>query len=85
MLRGVMIIEGSPRGMAKQFRAFVKEELEKLIDEWHSDTLPKHFEQGAGRKYKCYSPRSVKYLRYKRKKRPMAGPLEFSGKSKRML
>jgi len=86
MLRGVMIIEGSPRGMAKQFRSIVKKEMEKLIDEWHSDTLPKHFEKGAGRRYKKeYSPRSVKYLRYKQKKRPMAGPLEFSGKSKRQL
>lgn len=84
MLRGVMIIEGSPRGMAKQFRSMVKEEMEKLIEEWHSDTLPKHFEKGAGRRYK-YSPRSVKYLRYKQKKRPMAGPLEFSGKSRRRL
>lgn len=84
MLRGVMIIEGSPKKMVKEFRSIVKEEMKGLIEDWHEDTLPEHFKRSAGRRYK-YNPRSIKYTRYKRKKRPMAGPLEFSGKSRRQL
>jgi len=86
MLRGVMIIEGSPRGMAKQFRSIVKEELEKIIDEWHQNTLPLHFEKSAHRRYKKeYRPREVKYQKRKTREKPMAGPLEWSGESKRQL
>jgi len=85
MIRGVVIIEGSPKGMAKQFRQLVKEGLVNIIrNYWFQQILPDHFKPEAKQRYK-YEPRSVKYLRYKRKKRPMAGPLEFSGRSKREL
>ncbi len=84
MIRGVVVIEGSPKGMAKQFRSIVKEELQKLVENWHENVAPKHFEPAARRRYK-YSPRSRRYLQTKLKKRPMAGPLEFSGESKRKL
>ena len=86
MLRGVMIIEGSPRGMAKQFRSFVKKELEKLMNEWHENTLPLHFEKSAHRRYKKeYRPREGKYQARKTRLKPFAGPLEWSGESKRQL
>lgn len=85
MIRGTVVIQASPRGMAKQFRNLVKEGLQDLVSNvWHRLILPGHFEPSAKRKYK-YAPRSVKYLRYKAKKKPMAGPLEFSGRSKEML
>jgi len=85
MIRGTVVIEGSPRGMVKQFRQLVKEGLVNLIKNyWHREILPGHFKPEAKQRYK-YAPRSIKYLRYKAKRRPMAGPLEFSGKSKRQL
>lgn len=84
MIRGTVVIEGSPKGMVKQFRQFVKEGLFWLIQNWHRETLIRHFKPEAKQRYK-YEPRSIKYLRYKAKKRPMAGPLEFSGRSKREL
>jgi len=85
MIRGMVIIEGSPRGMVKQFRRLVKEGLINLVSNfWHQQVLPGHFKPEAKRKYK-YAPRDLKYTRRKAKRKPMAGPLEFSGRSKRML
>ena len=84
MIRAKLIIEGSPRGMAKQFRQFVKEGLYWLIDHWHDVQLPTHFKPAARRRYK-YAPRGLKYMRSKKKRQPLAGPLEFSGRSKRQL
>ena len=84
MIRSVMVIEGSPEGMVKNFRKFVKEGLFGLVGRWHEKIMPHHFEPQAKQRYK-YDPRSIKYTRYKAKKRPFAGPLEFSGKSMRML
>lgn len=79
-----MIIEGGPKGMMKHFRRFVKEELVKLVNDWHQETMPLHFEKIAFRKYR-YLPRSIKYQRYKDRYRPWAGPLVYSGRSKRDL
>jgi len=84
MIRSVMVIEGSPKGMVKNFRKFVKAGLYKLVGRWHEKTMPLHFKPRAKKQYD-YAPRSIKYTRYKRKRRPSAGPLEFSGKSMRML
>jgi len=84
MIRGVVVIEGSPKGMVKEFRQLVKAGLFWLIRNWHRETLPGHFKKEAERKYK-YMGRTPKYSRYKAKRRPMAGPLEFSGRSKREL
>ena len=85
MIRGKLIIIGSPRGMAKQFRQLVKEGLRNLIQNfWHPEILPEHFKPAAKRRYK-YDPRGLKYLRWKKKKQPLAGPLEFTGRSKRQL
>ena len=82
MIRGVMVIEGSPRGMAKQFRGFVKQELFRFIEDWHEGTLPKHFRNKASRTY-GYERRGKYYQR--RKERKHLGPLVFTGKSRRML
>ena len=82
MLRGVMVIEGSPRGMAKQFRGIVKEEMYQIIYDWHEGTLPKHFKNKARRTY-GYKERGKYYQR--RKERKHLGPLVFSGKSRRQL
>jgi hypothetical protein len=84
MIRGVVIIEGSPEGMAKEFGQLVRKGLFELVENWHKRILPHHFEPAAERRY-LYAPRTIKYLRYKAKRRPMAGPLEFSGQSKKEL
>lgn len=77
-----MVIEGSPRGMAKQFRGFVKEEMFRLVEQWHEGTLPKHFQPKASRTY-GYKKRGKYYQR--RKERKHLGPLVFTGRSRRML
>jgi len=84
MIRGTVVIEGSPKEMAKEFGQLVKAGLIWLVNNWHRKILPHHFKPAAKQRYK-YAPRTVKYLRYKAKRRPMAGPLEFSGQSKKML
>jgi hypothetical protein len=84
MIRGVVVIEGSPEGMVKEFRQLVKAGLIELVEGWHHKIMPHHFSKQAQQKYN-YAARTVNYLRYKAKKHPMAGPLEFSGKSKHEL
>lgn len=84
MIHGVVVIEGSPAGMLREFRQLVKVGLFELINNWHTQIMPHHFEPAAKERYK-YDPRTVNYLRYKKKRYPMAGPLEFSGESKRQL
>ncbi|MHC4123922.1 MAG: hypothetical protein ACYSSI_10140 [Planctomycetota bacterium] len=82
MLRARMIIEGSPRGMAKQFGGFIKEGLIELVHKWHRKTMPGHFKNRAVKKYD-YEARGEKYQ--KRKDRKHLGPLVFSGKSRQQL
>ncbi len=84
MIRGMLVIEGGGKDLPKEFRQLVKAGLVELVTNWHRKILPHHFKKGAERKYK-YLPRTIRYTRRKAKEKPMAGPLEYTGKSKRML
>lgn len=83
-LRAYIIEEGGADGMVKEFRQLVRAGLIELVEGWHRNIMPHHFGEQAKAKYN-YAARTVNYLRYKAKKKPMAGPLEFSGKSKHEL
>ena len=84
MLRGMLIIKEPPGGMVKEFGQLMRRGLLDLAENWHLKILPHHFTKQAQQKYE-YAARTVNYLRYKAKKKPMAEPLEFSGKSKHEL
>jgi len=84
LIRAHLIIENPPDGMVKEFRQLVTTGLVNLVDNWHKEIAPHHFTEQAKAKYN-YAARTVKYLQYKAKKKPMAGPLEFSGLSKGLL
>lgn len=70
--------------MTKNFRRLVKETLQEIIRNWHRVKLPEHFKPQAARRYK-YQTRKLRYMRRKRREKPFAGPLEFTGKSKEHL
>ena len=84
MLRGIVVIEGSPKKMKGLFSNFVKAELQQIVRDWHRKILPRHFQADAHKRYN-YAPRTEKYLRYKKKKHPEANDLVWSGESRRML
>lgn len=50
-----------------------------LTDQWHADTLPRHFRTGAVLEY-GYKQRSRHYTRRKLQQQGHARPLEFSGR-----
>lgn len=70
--------------MVREFGQLVRVGLQDLVENWHQKIMPHHFKRQAQRKYN-YAARTVGYLRQKRKKYPGAGPLEFSGRSRREL
>lgn len=84
LIRATLIIENPPDGMVREFRQLIRTGLENLVEGWHKKIAPHHFTEQARAKYN-YAARTVGYLRYKARKKPYAGPLEFSGLSKQLL
>lgn len=79
-----MQIIGSPKGMLGKWRTFVKEEMQKLIFEWHQTTAPRHFTQRAASRY-GYQKRKYKYARRKSRRGLAGQPLVYSGRSKKAI
>lgn len=80
---GVLVIGNSPAKMKGLFNDFVKADLQQTARDWHRNTMPRHFQLGAARRYK-YTPRSPGYQR-KKQKRGMLPALVWTGESEERL
>lgn len=77
-VRGTIQYKDWPDLSKRAVRAAVRKELQASVEEWHDETLPKHFEYGAGSRWK-YQRRDPRYLARKRRRRGHTRPLVFSG------
>lgn len=72
------------RKKTQRMTGILNNHVTRAIVRWHDKTLPKHFKKGAESKYD-YAPRTDIYLKRKARQKPAAGPLMFSGESRRKL
>lgn len=81
-VRGHISYLGSPETVAKALNPAVRSGLRDVVEAWHKDTLPKHFEPGAVSRYH-YQPRSKRHEIRKAKRFHHRNPLQFSGTLRR--
>lgn len=81
-IRGHITYVGSPDATAKMLNPAVRAALREVVEAWHKDTLPKHFEPSAVSRY-GYKPRTKKYEIRKAKKFHHRNPLQFTGTLRR--
>jgi hypothetical protein len=70
--------------ITKKLPSIVTDVLKDILRAWAKDTLPKHFQTGATRKYD-YCPRDVKYLRWKQKAKGGPPPLVCTGRARDII
>ena len=78
MIRGSITFKKPAAFSRKLTRQAVKASLGEVGLEWHRNTLPKHFEENAGARYR-YQSRSPKHMRDKLRLFGHAKPLVFRG------
>jgi hypothetical protein len=82
MAKGTITEQGSPKQVAETVPADLKEQLLEMVNYWHDQYQPGHFELPAESKYK-YAARDPKYSRSKAAKYHHQKPLVKSGDSQR--
>lgn len=83
-IKGSITYTGMDAVKPAELRRAVKAELQKTVEDWHENILPRHFARGAKQRY-GYQDRSDKYNRWKRKKFGHSRPLEKTGQLKRQV
>ena len=84
MIKAKIIEKGSPRMKAREYNALVKQTLKEVGEFWFHNMLPRHFEEGAGRRY-GYTGRAGLYTKTKNRKVGHKKPLVFTGRMQREL
>lgn len=84
MIRTRFMVINGPREMKRGMKSALKAGIEKALDWWHENRLPKHFKRGAAQKY-GYAKRTEKYNRAKQRKKHHQQPLVWSKRMQREL
>lgn len=78
----VLTTTGWPNASRADLNGARRPSLRSVARDWHKDTLPKHFAQGAGSRYH-YARRSRDYYRQKLRRFGHNRPLVYTGESER--
>ncbi len=81
MKASIRYINGPAQVMRRMLRA-TEEAAKEIVEEWHAETMPGHFQRSAQNKYR-YTPRKKGYQIRKAKQHGHQRPLVFSGESER--
>ena len=82
MIRGTVTYTGHPDALRRELTAALKPGLQAMVDHWHSEIFPDHFERSAHQKY-GYKNRKPSYVRLKLKRFNQANDLVYTGRLQR--